>query len=57
MYTPDEKIVPYGSVFSRPEYNDLIQWKKNIKVDTKAYKEFKDETRWNLYKKHFKKRP
>jgi hypothetical protein len=44
----------YGYIFSCYEYNELIQWRKNMKVDPKAYKEFKNEMGWNLYKKHFK---
>jgi hypothetical protein len=45
--------VPFGKILLKSTNNDLSAWQKSVKMDAKAYKEYRDEAYWNQYKKHF----
>ena len=53
LYSPQDPIVPFGKILLKSMNNDLSVWQKSVKMDPKAYKEFRDEAYWNQYKKHF----
>mgnify|MGYP000358357633 FL=1 len=54
LYSPEDPLVPYGKALTQASNTELTSWKKTVKLDSKQYKEFKDEAYWNQYKKHFK---
>ncbi len=51
LYSPEDPLVPYGKALTRASNTKLTSWKKTVKLDSKPYKEFKDEAYWNQYKK------
>jgi hypothetical protein len=53
LYLPHDPIVPFGKILLKSTNNDLSAWQKSVKMDAKAYKEYRDEAYWNQYKKHF----
>jgi hypothetical protein len=53
LYSPQDPIVPFGKTILKSTNNDLSAWQKSVKMDAKAYKEYRDESYWNQYKKHF----
>jgi hypothetical protein len=53
LYSPQDPIVPFGKTILKSTNNNLSAWQKSVKMDAKAYKEYRDESYWNQYKKHF----
>jgi UDP-2,3-diacylglucosamine pyrophosphatase LpxH len=53
LYSPQNPIMPYRKILIKSTNNDMSAWQKSVKMDAKAYKEYRDEAYWNQYKKHF----
>jgi hypothetical protein len=47
LYSPQDPIMPYGKILFKSTNNDLSAWQKSVKMDAKAYKEYRDEAYWN----------
>jgi hypothetical protein len=43
LYSPQDPIVPFGKILLKSTNNDLSAWQKSVKMDAKAYKEYRDE--------------
>jgi hypothetical protein len=53
LYSPQDPIVPFRKILLKSTNNDLSAWQKSVKMNAKAYKEYRDRAYWNQYKKHF----
>ena len=54
IYRPDQPIIPYG--IPKPNQDDeaVNNWRKHIRPNEKAFKEFKDEFKWSKVKEDIK---
>ena len=52
LFSPAEPIVPFGKSRLKATNTELALWRKQVKMDPKQYKEFRDKAYWLTYKKH-----